>query len=336
MEKKPQLAVSMFGSVSPNTPKIKDIDITHILPNPDQPRKTFDEQSLRELADSIQQHGMLQPITVIRKEDDQDRYILVAGERRFRAHQLLGKPKVLGIVLTSGNIDELAIIENLQREDLNPIEEAEALAKLMYRYQYTQEALGKVVGKAQATISNILNLNKLPDKIKQEYSTSNNKVSKSLLMEIARHENHSEQLKFWEAVKLGNATVRAAREAKKEKIQVRLIQPPIKQTIAAGALFANRLEKIDAADLFDDTECENEIIRLRDRINQQIGHFYSAEKRISHAALELKEMLANTPFDLVGSDSLASELVELSDKLTELMAGFGKEHDEGIKKEQYD
>ena len=330
MEKKPQLAVSMFGSVSPNTPKIKDIDITHILPNPDQPRKTFDEQSLRELADSIQQHGMLQPITVIRKEDDQDRYILVAGERRFRAHQLLGKPKVLGIVLTSGNIDELAIIENLQREDLNPIEEAEALAKLMYRYQYTQEALGKVVGKAQATISNILNLNKLPDKIKQEYSTSNNKVSKSLLMEIARHENHSEQLKFWEAVKLGNATVRAAREAKKEKIQVRVIQPPIKQTIAAGALFANRLEKIDAADLFDDNECEHEIIRLRDRINQQIGQFYSAEERISHAALELKELLANTPFDLIGSDSLASDLAELRDKLAELTTGFGKEKDEGI------
>ncbi len=334
MEKKPQLAVSLFGSVSPNTPKIKDIDITHIQPNPDQPRKTFDEQSLRELADSIQQHGLLQPITVIRKADDQDRYILVAGERRFRAHQLLGKSKVLGIVLTSGNIDELAIIENLQREDLNPIEEAEALAKLMNRYQYTQEALGKVVGKAQATVSNILNLNKLPDRIKQEYSTSNNKVSKSLLMEIARHENPSEQLKLWEAVKSGSTTVRAAREAKKEKIQVRVIQPPIKQTVAAGELFAKRLENLGASDLFDDNDGENEITRLRDRINQQIGYFYSAEERIWRAAIEFTELLRDTSSDLAMPDGMASDLVELRDKLVEITAGLGQEHDAEIKDEQ--
>ena len=322
MEKKPQLAVSLFGSVSPNTPKIKDIDITHIQPNPDQPRKTFDEQSLRELADSIQQHGLLQPITVIRKADDQDRYILVAGERRFRAHQLLGKSKVLGIVLTSGNIDELAIIENLQREDLNPIEEAEALAKLMDRYQYTQEALGKVVGKAQATVSNILNLNKLPGKIKQEYSTSNNKVSKSLLMEIARHENPSEQLKLWEAVKSGSTTVRAAREAKKEKIQVRVIQPPIKQTVAAGELFAKRLENLGASDLFDDNDGENEITRLRDRINQQIGNFYPPQERIRRATLEFKVLLEVALPELDGQDGMASAFAALRERLAELTAGF--------------
>ena len=216
MEQKPQLAVNMFGNVSPNTPKIKDIDIAQILPNPAQPRKTFDEQSLRELADSIDRHGLLQPVTVKRQEGGADGYILVAGERRFRAHQLLGKARILGIVLTSGNIDELAIIENLQREDLNPIEEAEALAKLMDHYQYTQEALGKVVGKAQATISNILNLNKLPAKIKREYSTSNNKVSKSLLMEIARHENSGEQLQMWNAIKLAHQNTLITKTLRKQ------------------------------------------------------------------------------------------------------------------------
>ncbi len=320
MEQKPQLAANLFGNVSPNTPKIKDIDIFNILPNPAQPRKTFDEQSLRELAESIEQHGLLQPVTVKRKEDDQDRYILVAGERRFRAHQLLGRTKILGIVLTSGNIDELAIIENLQREDLNPIEEAEALAKLMDRYQYTQEALGKVVGKAQATISNILNLNKLPDQIKREYSTSNSKVSKSLLMEIARHENHSEQLRLWDSVKFGNATVRAARQAKKEKTQVR--EPPhlVKQTLSAGKLFSYRLNLLQRADIFANTTDASEIISLHDKINQQIGNLYPPEERLWQVAVELKSLLENIQYKLEWPGTMANDFSTLRDRLIELTA----------------
>lgn len=327
MEQKPQLAASLFGNVSPNTPKIKDIDLFNILPNPGQPRKTFDEQSLRELADSIDQHGLLQPITVKRKEDDQDRYILVAGERRFRAHQLLGKTKILGIVLTSGNIDELAIIENLQREDLNPIEEAEALSKLMERYQYTQEALGKVVGKAQATISNILNLNKLPEQIKREYSTSNSKVSKSLLMEIARHENHSEQLRLWDSVKFGNATVRAARQAKKEKTQIREATPIVKLTISAGKLFAYRLNLLQRADIFANTTDAGEIISLHDKINQQIGNLYPPDERLWQAVVELNSQLENIQSDVAWSDTMAEDISILRDKLIELTAKFGKQND---------
>lgn len=324
MKQKPQLAVNMFGNLSPNTPKIIDIDITHILPNPDQPRKTFDEESLRELADSIERHGLLQPITVKRKEDDQDFYILVAGERRFRAHQILGRTKVYGIVLTSGNIDELAIIENLQREDLNPIEEAEALSKLMDRYHYTQEALGKVVGKAQATISNILNLNKLPDQIKQEYSTSNNKVSKSLLMEIARHEDQNEQIQLWDSVKSGDVTVRATRQAKKEKTPVQKTTTSIKQTISAGKLFAHRLDMLQRTDIFEDAAVADEIINLRNKINQQIGNLYSPEERVWHAAIELIALLENTPVELKKTDTMATDVATLRDKLIELTGGFAK------------
>jgi ParB family chromosome partitioning protein len=327
MEKKPQLAANMFGNVSPNTPKIKDIEITHILPNPDQPRKTFDEASLRELADSIEQHGLLQPITVKRKDDDQDRYILVAGERRFRAYQLLGRTKIYGIVLTSGNIDELAIIENLQREDLSPIEEAEALAKLMDRYQYTQEVLGKVVGKAQATVSNLLNLNKLPERIKQEYSTSNNKVSKSLLMEIARHEDQSEQLLLWESIKSGGVTVRATRQAKKEKTPVRKTVTRITQTISAGKLFVHRLDMLQETYILDDTPEANEIISLRDQVNQQIGKLYSQEERIWHAVVEFKALLDSVPINFSGSDIITNDVAALRDKLIELTAGSEKAHD---------
>jgi ParB family chromosome partitioning protein len=324
MQKKPQLAAKLFGDISPNLPKIKDIDIAQILPNPDQPRKSFDEGSLRELADSIQQHGLLQPITVKRSEDDQDRYVLVAGERRFRAHQLLGRSKVLGIVLTSGNTDELAIIENLQREDLNPIEEAEALAKLMQRYQYTQEALGKVVGKAQATVSNILNLNKLPDRIKQEYSTSNNKASKSLLMEIARHENPDEQLQLWDAIKSGSATVRATRQAKKEKAPVRKTANPIKQTLSAGKLFVSRLDVLEQSDLANDPSDASEIIALHTEINQRVGRLTSPEQRVQRAAEEFNALLESVPIKLNPSDITATGLVALRDKLIALTSEIEK------------
>jgi len=261
MRQKPQLAANLFGNLSPNTPKIKDIDIGQILPNPDQPRKAFDEDSLRELAGSIERHGLLQPITVKRAEGDEDRYVLVAGERRFRAHQLLGKPKIHGIVLADGNSDELSLIENLQREDLNPLEEAEALAKLMERHRYTQEALGKVVGKAQATVSNLLNLNKLPARIKQEYSTSNNRASKSLLMEVARQPGEDGQLKLWDAVKAGEATVRAARQAKTGKAA-----SPARQAILAGQRFVSRLAEIEGEGGVDAADAEA-LAALREAVN---------------------------------------------------------------------
>lgn len=322
MEKKPQLAMAMFGKVSPNTPKILDIDIGNILPNPDQPRKTFDEASLRELADSIERHGLLQPVTVKRMEDDQDRYYLVAGERRFRACQLLGRTKIHGIVLTSGNIDELAIIENLQREDLNPMEEAEALAKLMDRYQYTQEVLGKVVGKAQATISNLLNLNKLPARIKDEYAAAEVKISKSVLMEIARHSDPGEQFQLWDSVKSGGVTVRATREAKKDSAPLRNNPTRIGQMISAGKLFAHRLDMLEKDRILLDEAAAQEIALLRERVNQQMPKLYSTPERFGVALAELAGLVASglqAPGELAG---LAGDIVRLRDQLTELAASL--------------
>lgn len=266
MRQKPQLAASLFGQTSPNTPKIKEIALADIKPNPDQPRLIFDEASLHELADSIERHGLLQPVTV---KNDGDGYVLVAGERRLRAHQLLGKTKIPAIVLASGNSDELALIENVQREDLGPLEEAQALAKLMERHGYTQEALGKVIGKAQATVSNLLNLNKLPDAIKQDYSTSNNRVSKSLLMEIARHADPDEQTRLWEAVKAGEATVRTTRQAKKENAAPGQNLAPAQQAIQAGKRFAQKLALLEQEGLSEGHA--EEIAALLDALNAQLG-----------------------------------------------------------------
>ena len=121
-------------------PRIVEIDLHDLHPNPDQPRKTFSEESLIELAASIERHGLIQPITV--KRLDSGTYLLVAGERRFRAFERLGRPTIPAIV-TTGDAEEIALIENIQREDLNPLEEAEALARMMDRHRYTQEQLGK-------------------------------------------------------------------------------------------------------------------------------------------------------------------------------------------------
>jgi ParB family chromosome partitioning protein len=327
MDKKPQLAAKMFGNLNPNVPKIVELELTKIVPNPYQPRKTFHEESLRELADSINTHGLLQPITVKRDESAEDLYILVAGERRFRAHQILGRERVLSIVLKTGNIDELALIENLQREDLNPIEEAEALARLMDHYQYTQESLGKVVGKAQATVSNMLNLNKLPEQIKKEYSTSNT-VSKSLLMEIARQENPQEQLRLWDAIKSGGVTVRATREAKKEKRQPDVAIMQIRRALSTGKSFVQKLAEIqDDTDFFGANQEIEKLTELHDQFNAYYHkvyadpwlslQFYAAEMEgfLDHQKLQNPKHAQNANDAIKKAKELRDKLSMLLDKV---------------------
>ena len=159
----------MFFATSPDLPRIIEIDLDRLTPNPDQPRKTFDAAALQELADSIARRGLIQPV-VVREAADAG-CLLVAGERRYRAHQLLRRTTIAAIV-TQGNPDEIALIENLQREDLNPIDAAEALALMMERHRYSQEDLGRTIGKNRVTVNELLRLNTLPQKIKDECRTS--------------------------------------------------------------------------------------------------------------------------------------------------------------------
>jgi ParB family chromosome partitioning protein len=150
----------MFG-LSPDLPRIIEVDLAKLRPNPDQPRTVFKEEALQELADSIKQHGLIQPIAVVHDGDKEGSFVIVAGERRFRAYQLLGRATIPAII-TSGNPDEIALIENIQREDLSPIEEAEALAKMMNRHSYKQEELAKIIGKSRVTVTELLGLNTHP------------------------------------------------------------------------------------------------------------------------------------------------------------------------------
>jgi ParB family chromosome partitioning protein len=145
-------------------------DIDNILPNKYQPRSDFKEDALDELAESIRENGIIQPL-IITKGEGQGRYALVAGERRLRASKIAGLTQVPVVMMDIDNEDsllELALIENIQRTDLTPIEEAEAYRKLIEKFGYTQEQTAKKVGKNRTTITNLLRLLKLPRKVQKD------------------------------------------------------------------------------------------------------------------------------------------------------------------------
>jgi len=147
--------------------QLREIDIERILPNSHQPRKSFDEEALNDLANSIRAHGVVQPIVVRPIQDGF--FQLIAGERRWRASQRAGLAKIPAVVRESGEHAalEIALIENLQREDLNPIEEAQAYERLIVEFALTQEEVARRVGKNRATIANMLRLLRLPPEVQQ-------------------------------------------------------------------------------------------------------------------------------------------------------------------------
>lgn len=149
--------------------RVEELDVEKITPNPFQPRKHFDETALKELSHSIKEHGLLQPIVVIEKEDG---YLLVAGERRLRAHKLAKLPTIKAII---ANVDiddfrlrELALIENIQRENLNAVELANSYAELIEVHKITHEELSRIVHKSRSQITNTMRLLSLSDYAKKQ------------------------------------------------------------------------------------------------------------------------------------------------------------------------
>lgn len=184
------------------------VPVQEVLPNPEQPRRYFDEESLEELADSIRQKGVLQPVIV--RRDDSGRIVLVAGERRLRAAKLAGLERIPAIV-TRGNGAEIALIENLQREDLRPVEEAEALYRMVKEHGYTHEQLAKVIGKARTTITETLSLMRLPEAIKEECRRADS-YPRRLLVEIAKQPTQEAMLALFSKVKEGRLKSEGVRE----------------------------------------------------------------------------------------------------------------------------
>lgn len=154
-------------STGVSTTKVKLMDIE---PNREQPRKQFDEEALAELSDSIAQHGVLQPLLVRPMPDGG--YQLVAGERRWRASRMAGLTEVPVVIrdLTDAQVAELALVENLQRENLNPLEEANGYKELSDKFGYTQEKISEIVGKSRPSIANALRLLNLPEDVQEMVS----------------------------------------------------------------------------------------------------------------------------------------------------------------------
>jgi len=158
-------------STGSSNSKVTKIDISLIRPNPNQPRKVFDQEKLQELSDSIKEHGLLQPIIVI--ENDDETYTVVAGERRIRAHRLAQIDEIKAIIVNEDELKlrELALIENIQRDDLNIIELAFCYAQLLNEHNITHEELAKRVSKSRASITNTLRLLQLSPYVQQFLTT---------------------------------------------------------------------------------------------------------------------------------------------------------------------
>ena len=203
------------NSFKTETESISKIKLNQIHLNPNQPRKLFDVASLNELADSILQKGLISPITVRRVEKG---YELIAGERRWRALKYLKKRSVPAYVLNAKNssdIMEMALVENIQREDLNSIEESEAYNVLNKKYGLSHESIAKAVGKKRVTISNSLRLLKLPLEIRK--SLIERKISAGHARAILQTKSRSIMIKVWKTIMEKNLSVRDAENMVKAK-----------------------------------------------------------------------------------------------------------------------
>lgn len=203
--------------VSTNT-----LSINEIIPNKDQPRKTFDEDALQELADSIIQHGVLQPLLV--RPLPTGGYQLVAGERRWRASRIAGLKEVPVVIKELSDVEtmEIAIIENLQREDLNPIEEAEGLQALIDRCGFTQEDVAVSVGKSRPAIANALRLLKLPPEVRD--MTRNGDISAGHARALLAFDNDAMIYEISQNIVKNNLTVRDVERLSKTKGNVNKVR----------------------------------------------------------------------------------------------------------------
>jgi ParB family transcriptional regulator, chromosome partitioning protein len=224
--------------VAEETPGLRKVSVEAIVPNPMQPRSVFDEDMLRELADSIRELGLIQPLIVQRVADDHDaaqpaRYQLITGERRWRAAQLAGLRHVDVVVkeATPQEMLELALVENIQRADLNPLEEAHAYAQLADEFGLTQEQIATRVGRSRVSVTNTMRLLKLPDDVRDLLLTEqlSEGHARALLMlneEEARSSVAREVVRKALSVRQTEELVRRRQTAAPEALQQRRARSP--------------------------------------------------------------------------------------------------------------
>lgn len=249
------------------------IDIDLINPDPNQPRKFFNETALAELAQSIKNNGVLQPVLIRRAQDGQ--VWLVAGERRYRAAQKAGIT-VIPAIITTGDPAEIALVENIQRENLKPVEEAEALARLMKHHGYRQEDLAKVIGKARSTVAETLSLNRLPEEVKEDCRRADN-FSRRLLVEVAKQKTPEKMVALLARVKEGNIDGTAIRKITRKKSNKIKKSNLVESVVKKSKIIATQLAKMNAEDL-QDNEKESLELALA-QLNEAFQVLWSAQEK---------------------------------------------------------
>jgi ParB family transcriptional regulator, chromosome partitioning protein len=220
--------------------KLYELDLGTVQPDPEQPRKYFDEQALAELQASIVTHGVLQPILV--RQDLNDGFLVVSGERRYQAAKNAGLATIPAI-LTDGEPAEISIIENLLRENLTAIEEAEAIERLQSIHEYGVSELATALGKAVSTLSEILALNRLPDEVKND-CRNEPKTPRWVLVEIAKQATPQRMIALYAKYKETGLT---RGEIRKKTPAPKPANAPI--DLGFLAAFSERLDTLDLAKL---------------------------------------------------------------------------------------
>lgn len=206
---------------------IVQVKLSNIRPNKNQPRKEFDQDKIKALSDSIKSIGVLQPIVL--KPTDENKYMIIAGERRYRASIMAGKEDIPAIIkdIPVKDIMEIALIENLQREDLNAIEEALAYKSLIENYKVTQEELSEAVGKSRPHITNTLRLLNLQRKVIK--MIENGEITPGHGKALLRIENHDKQLEIANRIVSDDLSVRVVEEIAKNILEDKQIKKPEKK-----------------------------------------------------------------------------------------------------------
>lgn len=234
------------------TDSIIEIDINDIEPGDAQPRKSFDEEKIAQLAQSIKEHGIIQPLIVMKEGSV---YKIIAGERRWRAARVAGLKKVPAIErsATPQEVMELALIENIQREDLNPIEEAEAYSRLMTEHNITQERLSEIIGKSRSAIANTIRLLNFNDEIRE--MIINEEITAGHARAILALESEEERVKV-------------AREVVEKGYNVRQTESLVKKILQEKT---KKKEKSEESTAEDNTFSQIEIKHIQNMLRSVLG-----------------------------------------------------------------